>query len=118
MKVANATTSFLTSPGTSDRIGQTAGTIARQAQTNQDTLMKLYQLTESSDPAAVTKALKDMRLPGVSKKEDIEGHLRQLINMQQQKVNRSFETLTAFQTFMKNIHEMTMAMIRNMRLQP
>lgn len=118
MKVANPTASFVTSPRNSDAIGKAAGSIARQAQTAQDTLMTLYTLTDSSDPKAVTAALDKLGFTGVSRKEDIEGHLRQLITTQQQKVNRSFEIFTAFQTFLKNIHETVMASIRNMRLQP
>lgn len=98
-------------------IGESAGRIAFQAQTEQNKLMKLYELTNGADAKTATAALKKMGFAGVKKDEDVEAHLRQLINTQQQKVNRSFETLTAFQTFMKNIHEMIMAMIQNMRLQ-
>lgn len=118
MKINTATTNYLIPSPKAGKIGEAAGKIARQTQTEQDKLMKLYELTNGADAKTATAALKKMGFAGVKNNDDVEGHLRQLINTQQQKVNRSFETLTAFQTFMKNIHEMIMAMIRNMRLQP
>lgn len=46
-----------------------------------------------------------------------EAVLRGQIEAQGQKVNSAYQTMTAVQNILKNIHDMIMASIRNLRLQ-
>jgi hypothetical protein len=120
MKIATSSlTSFLSPSISASDAEKAARTVGSRAQAEQEKLMTLYGLSSGGkSDKQINDALKALDLPPKAGPGTMQEHLRGLIDAQQQRVNRSFETLSAFQTFMKNVHEMIMNIIRNMRLQP
>ena len=93
-----------------------ARNVAEKAQSEQDKLMKLYML--SGQGFNKTGAAEWSRTLGKPVNEaNWEAVLRGQMEAQGQKVNSAYQTLTAVQNILKNIHEIIMASIRNMKLQ-
>jgi GH15 family glucan-1,4-alpha-glucosidase len=93
-----------------------AKSFAEKAQSEQDKLMNLYAL--SGQGFNSTLAAEWSRKLGREVNEgNWEAVLRGQIEAQGQKVNSAYQTMTAVQNILKNIHDMIMALIRNLRLQ-
>lgn len=94
-----------------------ARSAAEKAHSAQDRLMQLYGLSGQEYSKANADKLRSLGFKGDITEKNWETVVRGQIEAQGQKVNTAFQSLTAIQNILKNIHEMIMASVRNMRLQ-
>jgi hypothetical protein len=104
------------STSTGTRKESSARISAEKAQSEQDKLMNLYSISgQGFNPTLAAEWSRKLGRP--VNESNWEAVLRGQIEAQGQRVNSAYQTLTAVQNILKNIHEMIMTSIRNMRLQ-
>jgi|GEM_PF-5959343 len=93
-----------------------ARNFAETAQSEQDKLTQLYSLSgQGYNKDVADQWSRELGRPVT--KDNWESILRGKIEAQGQKANTAYQNLTAIQNILKNIHDMIMTSIRNLRLQ-